>query len=237
MSKFLLADEYENCAATAKFIDLAAVASSSRSVPGIEDGASFQAAKLARVRPQDYRHERCHYVKKTDWEPHDSLLCIQTGAKVADQKRMRYDAQQFYLKSRDEMELAFKEVPEAITNTSAVAEMCEVKLPFGEDHYPIYERPIEIDSDQHSEDHANFDRCLDIYIKSKNEILVRDAEKPIEMSEAERSKLKINGLYLFELCKDGLKERYGTDYDANRAVERHQPIASLLEQQNRGQPS
>ncbi|MEC7236149.1 MAG: DNA polymerase III subunit alpha, partial [Verrucomicrobiota bacterium] len=158
-----------------------------------------------------------HYVKKTDWEPHDSLLCIQTGAKVADEKRMRYDAQQFYLKSRDEMELAFKEVPEAVTNTSAVAEMCEVKLPFGEDHYPIYERPIEIDSDQDSEDHANFDRCLDIYIKSKNEILVRDAEKPIEMSEAERSKLKINGLYLFKLCKDGLKERYGTDYDACRA--------------------
>ena len=42
-----------------------------------------------------------HYVKNTDWEPHDSLLCIQTGAKVADEKRMRYDAQQFYLKSRE----------------------------------------------------------------------------------------------------------------------------------------
>ena len=130
---------------------------------------------------------------------------------------MRYDAQQFYLKSRNEMDLAFKEVPEAITNTSGVAEMCEVKLPFGEDHYPVYERPIEIESDPHAEDHTNFDRCLDIYVKSKNEILVRDAEKPIEMSEAERIKLKSNGLYLFELCKDGLKERYGTDYDACRA--------------------
>ena len=130
---------------------------------------------------------------------------------------MRYDAQQFYLKSRNEMDLAFKEVPEAITNTSGVAEMCDVKLPFGEDHYPVYERPIEIESDPHAEDHTNFDRCLDIYVKSKNEILVRDAEKPIEMSEAERIKLKSNGLYLFELCKDGLKERYGTNYDACRA--------------------
>ena len=68
---------------------------------------------------------------------------------------MRYDAQQFYLKSRNEMDLAFKEVPEAITNTSAVAEMCDVKLPFGEDHYPVYERPIETESDPHAEDHRN----------------------------------------------------------------------------------
>ena len=38
-----------------------------------------------------------HYVKDTDWEPHDSLLCIQTGSKIRDEKRMRYDARQFYL--------------------------------------------------------------------------------------------------------------------------------------------
>ena len=155
-----------------------------------------------------------HYVKNTDWEPHDSLLSIQTGAMVADEKRMRYDAQQFYLKSREEMELAFKEVPESITNTSAVAEMCEVKLPFGEDHYPVYVRPIEIES---GHDQVNFYRVLDIYVEKKNEILVRDGEAPIQLSEEERTKHKSNGLYLFELCKKGLKERYGTDYDACRA--------------------
>jgi DNA polymerase-3 subunit alpha len=155
-----------------------------------------------------------HYVKDTDWEPHDSLLCIQTGAKIAEEKRMRYDSHQFYLKSRDEMDLAFKEVPEAVTNTSAVAEMCEVKLPFGEDHYPVYERPIEIES---GKDHENFDRVLDIYVEKKNEILIRDGGEPIELADADRIKLKSNGLYLFELCKDGLKERYGTEYDACRA--------------------
>ena len=63
-----------------------------------------------------------HYVNAEDWNPHDALLCIQTGSKVADEKRMRYDSRQFYLKTREEMELVFKEVPEAITNTSAVAE-------------------------------------------------------------------------------------------------------------------
>ncbi|MGB0743319.1 MAG: DNA polymerase III subunit alpha [Opitutales bacterium] len=152
-----------------------------------------------------------HYVKNTDWEPHDSLLCIQTGSKVRDEKRMRYDAQQFYLKSRDEMELAFKEIPESIINTSAVAEMCEVKLPFGEDHYPVYERPIELNFNQ---DETNFDRILDIYVEKKNSVLTRDGYEPIVLTAEERAKHKSNGLYLFELCKQGLKERYGTDYDA-----------------------
>ncbi|WP_269526319.1 DNA polymerase III subunit alpha [Coraliomargarita parva] len=156
-----------------------------------------------------------HYVDHDDWMPHDSLLCIQTGSKLADEKRMRYDAQQFYLKSREEMELAFKEVPESITNTSAVAEMCEVKLPFGDDHYPVYERPIEI---QVKEDHTNFDRILDVYVEKKNAVLTRDGKEPITLSDEERTKHKSNGLYLFELCKKGLKERYGTDYDAIRAA-------------------
>lgn len=155
-----------------------------------------------------------HYVSDKDWEPHDSLLCIQTGAKVRDEKRMRYDAQQFYLKSRAEMELAFKEIPESITNTSAVAEMCEVKLPFGEDHYPVYERPSELRTE---EDTANFDRILDIYVEKKNEVLTRDGEAPIKLSADQRTEFKNNGLYLFELCKNGLKERYGTDYEACRA--------------------
>ncbi len=156
-----------------------------------------------------------HYVENNDWQPHDSMLCIQTGAKVADEKRMRYDAQQFYLKSREEMDLAFKEVPEAITNTSAIAEMCEVKLPFGVDHYPVYEKPIEIGNG--GSDNDNFDRVLDIYEEKKNEILVRDGHEPISLDDETRAKHKSNGLYLFELCKEGLTERYGTNYDACRA--------------------
>ncbi len=155
-----------------------------------------------------------HYVNHADWEPHDSLLCIQTGAKVKDDKRMRYDAQQFYLKSRDEMELAFKEIPESITNTSAVAEMCEVKLPFGEDHYPVFEKPIDL---KYEADETQFERILDIYVEKKNEILQRDGKELIELNREQRQKLKSNGLYLFELCKQGLKERYGVDYDACRA--------------------
>jgi DNA polymerase-3 subunit alpha len=128
---------------------------------------------------------------------------------------MRYDAQQFYLKvARGNGARPSKRCPEAITNTSAVAEMCDVKLPFGEDHYPVYERPIEL---KVNDDEANFDRILDIYVEKKNAILTRDSKEPIELSAEERTKHKANGFYLFELCKVGLKERYGTDYDACRA--------------------
>ncbi|HAW97185.1 MAG TPA: DNA polymerase III subunit alpha, partial [Opitutae bacterium] len=88
-----------------------------------------------------------HYVRGEDWEPHDALLCIQTGSKLDDPKRMRYEAREFYLKSRQEMEELFKEAPEAITNTFAVAEMCEVKLPFGDNNYPVFSMPPEIKSE------------------------------------------------------------------------------------------
>lgn len=82
-----------------------------------------------------------HYVQKTDWEPHDALICIQTGAKLVDEKRLRYTSHQFYLKSPEEMGSVFKEHPEALVNTSAIAEMCDVELPFGENHYPVFPLP------------------------------------------------------------------------------------------------
>ncbi|MEO0796573.1 MAG: DNA polymerase III subunit alpha [Verrucomicrobiota bacterium] len=155
-----------------------------------------------------------HYVNSGDWAPHDSLICIQTGAKLHEEKRMRYDSQQFFLKSREEMAQVFDRYdPNALINTNAVAEMCEVKLPFGEDHYPVYERPIEI---TYNEDIANFDRILDIYVESKNAVLTRDGKEPIELSQDQRAVFRKNGLYLFELCKDGVKERYDVDYDAFR---------------------
>ena len=154
-----------------------------------------------------------HYVNESDWMPHDSLLCIQTGAKLNDEKRMRYDAKQFFLKSREEMELIFRECPESITNTSAVAEMCDVELPFGENHYPVFEAPETLD---YKKDDLNFDRITDIYFEKKNEVLKRDEKAPITLSSAEKSKLKNNGLYLFDLCKNGLAERYKINYDATQ---------------------
>ncbi len=87
-----------------------------------------------------------HYVNAADASPHDTMLCIQTGAKLDDADRMRFDTPQFYLKSRDEMERLFAEVPGAVTNTQAVAEMCDLTLKFGENRYPLYPLPAEIKS-------------------------------------------------------------------------------------------
>ncbi len=157
-----------------------------------------------------------HYVNAADHKPHDSLLCIQTGARVSEQDRMRYESNQFYLKSREEMEKVFGERPDSITNTSAVAEMCDVKLPFGEDHYPVFEKPAEL---SYQPDAENFDRILDIYVERKNTVLTREGNAPIALSDEEREKFKSNGLYLFELCKDGLRERYGVNYDEFRVVQ------------------
>ncbi len=91
-----------------------------------------------------------HYVHASDAGSHDAMLCIQTGAKIEDEKRMRFDGTQFYLKSRAEMERLFAEVPESVTNTQAVAEMCDLTIPFpkGSERYPKYPLPAEVTSDR-----------------------------------------------------------------------------------------
>ncbi len=87
-----------------------------------------------------------HYVRHEDAGPHDALLCIQTGAKIADENRMRFSGNEFYLKSRDEMARLFAEVPESLTNTVGVAEMCDLSIPFpkGSERYPRYPLTPEI---------------------------------------------------------------------------------------------
>ena len=91
-----------------------------------------------------------HYVRNNDAGPHDAMLCIQTGAKLDEEKRMRFDGTQFYLKSADEMARLFTEVPESLTNTQLVAEMCDLTIPFpkGSERYPKYPLPPEIKTDR-----------------------------------------------------------------------------------------
>ena len=83
----------------------------------------------------------CHYLDASDVEAHDILLCIQTQAKVDDVKRMRFDTKELYYKSPEEMEAAFKHVPEALSNTVRIAEQCNVTMDFGKYYFPIYELP------------------------------------------------------------------------------------------------
>ncbi len=91
-----------------------------------------------------------HYVRSTDASPHDALLCIQTGAKLAETDRFRFDSTQFFLKSRDEMLQIFGEIPDSLTNTLAVAEMVDFAIPFpkGSERYPRYPLPAEVKVDR-----------------------------------------------------------------------------------------
>ncbi|TAG32789.1 MAG: DNA polymerase III subunit alpha, partial [Verrucomicrobia bacterium] len=111
-----------------------------------------------------------HYVKETDATSHDTLLCIQTGSKVADSNRMKFDSSAFYMKSADEMLKLFGEIPESLTNTRLVAEMCEVKIPFpkGSERYPRYPLPPEIKSRHAEHREAAASYLLDLCIGGLN---------------------------------------------------------------------
>ncbi len=82
-----------------------------------------------------------HYVEREHWEAHDCLICLGTQAQVADPKRMRYPEGQFYLRTPEEMRELFVEAPEAVTNTLAVAEKCNLRLEFGKLRFPVYHPP------------------------------------------------------------------------------------------------
>ena len=82
-----------------------------------------------------------HYVRKEHAAAHDVLLCIQTGAKINDENRMRYHGPEFYLKTTEEMAALFKDVPEALTTTLEIAEKCDLKIALGENKFPAYTVP------------------------------------------------------------------------------------------------
>ena len=82
-----------------------------------------------------------HYVEKSHSHAHDCLICIGTQTQLSDTKRMRYAEQQFYLRSAQEMQARFAEVPEAVQNTLEVAEKCNVEIEFGRMHFPVFHPP------------------------------------------------------------------------------------------------
>jgi DNA polymerase III subunit alpha len=82
-----------------------------------------------------------HYVQKADWQAHDCLICIGTQTVRDDPRRMRYQPEQFYLRSAEEMKALFAEVPHAVQNTLDVAEKCNVEIEFGKLHYPVFAPP------------------------------------------------------------------------------------------------
>jgi DNA polymerase III subunit alpha len=92
-----------------------------------------------------------HYLQNSDYKPHDILLCIGTGKTVADEDRLKYHGDQFYLKTAEEMAAVFKDFPEALANTVRIAERCNVDLSGTINHLPNFDVPAGFTLDEYFE--------------------------------------------------------------------------------------
>ena len=93
-----------------------------------------------------------HYLTREDSAMQDTLICIQTGKLLEDENRMRFETDEFYVKSEEEMRALFPNCPEAIENTHRIAELCSVEFEFGKYHLPEFKLPEgETDGDAYFE--------------------------------------------------------------------------------------
>ncbi|MBQ5951483.1 MAG: DNA polymerase III subunit alpha [Lachnospiraceae bacterium] len=92
-----------------------------------------------------------HYIYETDAEAHDLLLCIQTGKKVQDEDRMRYEGGQYFLKSEAQMRELFPYAQEAVSRTQEIAERCNVEIEFGVQKVPHFDVPAGYTSETYLE--------------------------------------------------------------------------------------
>ena len=83
----------------------------------------------------------CHYLSRADAHAHDVLLCIQTGKTISDPQRMRFATDQFYFKSAREMAQVFRDLPDAVDRTVAIAERCNVRIERVSDPFPEFRVP------------------------------------------------------------------------------------------------
>ncbi|MBQ1410629.1 MAG: DNA polymerase III subunit alpha [Oscillospiraceae bacterium] len=114
-------------------------------------------AEQARINPMLLRLARelelplvvtndAHYLRREDAATQDVLMCIQMGKTVDDPNRMRFESDEFYVKSEDELRQLFPQLDEAFSNTVKIAERCNVEFEFGHYHLPAYEAPDGSDS-------------------------------------------------------------------------------------------
>jgi DNA polymerase-3 subunit alpha len=133
----------------------------------------------------------CHYLKQEDSEAHDALLCIQTGKLVSDTDRMKYNTDQIYFKSPDEMTKTFGDFPEAVQNTIRIAEECHLELELGKLYLPQFTIPT---------DFVNADDFLqDLCLRGLNERytnITDDLKKRLEYELSVIKQMKYAGYFL-----------------------------------------
>jgi DNA polymerase-3 subunit alpha len=87
-----------------------------------------------------------HYLRHTDAKAHEILMCIQTGKNINDDDRMKFETDQVYLKSSQEMISVFENFPEAVKNSVKIADLCNVEIEFNKLHLPVYQVPGDVES-------------------------------------------------------------------------------------------
>jgi DNA polymerase-3 subunit alpha len=124
----------------------------------------------------------CHYLERTDSEAHEVLLCIQTGKTMDDAGRMRFSTDAFYLKSPDEMKELFSYCPDAIENTVAIAEKCNLKLDFNQVFLPHFEIGQGRSLDEHLREmaKAGLEKLMPKILQGKDPSLRQKYEKRLE---------------------------------------------------------
>ena len=83
----------------------------------------------------------CHYLKQEDSRPHGLMLCLQTGKTISDPNRLKFDTDQLYVKSTEEIDSAFVEFPGAVSNTCKIADHCDLELALNKTYLPQYRIP------------------------------------------------------------------------------------------------
>ena len=116
----------------------------------------------------------CHYLTKNDYNSHDTLLCIQTNSLVKEEKRFRFNGNEFYLKSRDEMCTALDGDEESIDNSLLIAEKCN--LDFGDSNYklPVLENDLNYDGIREFADKSLSDFIANEIISSKDKLIYQE---------------------------------------------------------------
>ena len=151
-----------------------------------------------------------HYLRREDARAHEVMLCIQTRTTMADEKHFKMDTEEFYLKDGDEMfQIWGNEVPEALTNTLAVAEQCDVTIGY-ENHYPEYDVPEEFAASLDMEKIQLEARESALEILKKEKAKKEDPSEPTEAEIAYQTEreviLRKTGAYLRQVCLYGTGE-------------------------------
>jgi len=177
---------------------------------GIEDQKTVNRGLIQLARENDIRlvaTNDVHYLKKEHARSHEIMLCIQTRTTMDDPRRMKMDFDEFYFKSGDEMMQVFgTEAPDAITNTLAVAEQCDVTIGY-ENHYPEFTPPQDfVDTLDLDAMRAESEQEIDAEIAAEHE---KKPENPLP-SEDKRANLierrmvmKKSAAYLRYICLYG----------------------------------